>query len=370
MVFVDNGTIVEAEVPAETLRRHAHGVMFAIFTRQRWEGRAVVGYKDALRARVTLQRVRAIMSMGGVQVEEGRDNNGGARWSARVAPARSNSNGKATMMKVLDKLLSGLNAMVLRLRPDKTTVSLGAISVEGRRVPLEMVIRRKPRRHVPSMFTDSVDVLVPFPATYPNTHLRAKHKQLVWIHTEGPLPLGKQYMSPTLKTRLSREFGVNDKTPVFELSFFYGLNPSSREYMTSNERVTLRGIARRAMCRLLHMVAEEHPEEAKHALFLLVASGNVHDDKMPRSFNGRNMRAVRRSIVRNIHNEEGRREVMRAEGDELYNLANERAQQRDLERMYTRAFGVRPVYRKAHDMTDMAARFVTALQKCSRPQRS
>jgi hypothetical protein len=235
-------------------------------------------------------------------------------------------------------------------------LDLGTVTIEGVRVPFSMIVYDDGR---------AVSARVELGSAYPNTAWRRSSHAIIVRIGLARETLEEAVDYPEALLAIKKEFRMRRTTPVLFLKKFYGINPQSRHLMTNSENKALRGIARRAMCALLPLLASR--TIGNDTLVVLEASGEVPHALASNDIRtNRNARSVRRSIVRNIRGATEQHEVRAAALAQLRNFAGFRTAQLELERMYTRSFGFRPFWTVGVQHTIMAGWLSEALARCKR----
>lgn len=219
-------------------------------------------------------------------------------------------------------------------------------------------------KQLPRRLTATVDL----PPEYPDTRLKALAAgSLVGIQLEvhpGSLSTVLKMARAQDPARVHRVFGADAFTDttrrlVVHLKDFRGA-ADRRPDMTPSEQRAFRGLARRALCKLLHLVASMYsPEHVRDAVITLHADGWVRGNTATAAM-GPN--ALRAALLRNANNA-NRAYLAKLTNNELRAAGDSLANQRALESMYSRTLGVVPVDRR-RGMVPMVGWLTTALDRC------
>lgn len=253
-------------------------------------------------------------------------------------------------------------------KPVHTVVGVGTVTVEGVNAALKL--------HVHINENGFFSARLPFPTRYPETPLR-RTGNIVDIQGSfqgagGPSSYTKGYPVQAFYD-MRKMLQVHRSAPVLFISSFYGIPPSCRAVLLPSEAAAFRGIARRCMCAVLRTLSKHLP--VREALIMLEASGQVDTGQKPSNaeLTPRHMRAMlRRMLVEYVRRDNKtnlgataskiRSGAQNAREAMATHHQRER-EQKGLERMYTRAFGLQALSRGLSG-TLMAGWCVTALQRC------
>lgn len=238
-------------------------------------------------------------------------------------------------------------------------VDIGTATVEGVRVPLEL--------HVSVRANGVFEALLPVPEGYPATEFGKNGGWIVRIFgnvCEGCLSQQTGGFPTQAFYDMRRAFKVPRTVPVTYIGAFYGIRPDVRGVLKPSEKTAFRGIARRCMCALFNVLPRYLP--VRESLIVLTASGEV-DVVQPLSnaeLTPRRSRALVRRMVAEHYQGNIKALKNNLRYNSLANLERRAREQEGLERMYTRAFGLR-VMSRGLSMSLMAGTYSTALRLCS-----
>lgn len=230
---------------------------------------------------------------------------------------------------------------------------LGNVAIDGTSYPLSLEVKVEDW---------SIEAVVRLPSTYPNTTFAKKYRKEVASITMSLLPHFPPHHTEAFD-KAAHLFGVGPDTKVVTIDFFDGVSPHDRHLLTEAEARGFRGIARRALCAMLHYVNASHPAY-QDSLVYLNACGSVTKGRRPTIQTARHRRALRRNLIRENTDRKAQGLYRTANNNTLALKMMELEQNKALERMYNRAFGFRLLVRK-RICSYMAVPLQVALRKCS-----